>query len=525
MGQIFWQRHNKGNDVEALAKMYLTEGNTSELNAGGKMNPEQQLGAMQAVRAQSTLLAPHMPTAVAPGGPFLPAVANPNPMVPNVGVPGLSGAPVGMSGPGIDFIASSTGRTSGTVESFLATGYVVKGATQATQNAGPARSILRPRALEWAYKKYHVLQEWSKEETWQTLLMDRWDEFLMSRLVPIIAGNLELAFLHGDESIIPAAGDDEAELLSVNDGWLKQMKALSPQIDYQGSFIDDALWYAMIRQFPSMFQPRRKYWFCNPAMPIDWLQILQARGAGAIEASAALGGASVAPLGIQFWTVPVLKIDEAITTVAAATNAYVRGVAQDQFAFPPDAYQFTINVNGQGAVTVVFPHTGNASKQLRSHSAYAVCKRINDALVDEYGDNTYRHVARVGQRGQIELITPNTGAARSIVLSAPVSSCLGVLGFTAGTTNGQDAAAGATNTTYNGTSLFLTLPENLQWRTSTAPMGTGEGGFSQHLKYRQENDSFRYDAYAHHDVTLGLPEACVLAYGLKVARSGENPAA
>lgn len=520
---LMWKRHGRAGDADYVAKMYLVDGAASDFNAGGKLDPAQQLGLINALRAQSTLLGPYLPNGIAPspGGGIAPPGTNPSLQFPNASpFPGAP-APVAAGGPGITAIASSSGRTGGKIESMLASGYVITGATEATRAAGPSRNILKPGVLQWEYKKYHAFAEWSKETTWQTILEDRFDEFLMSRLFPIMAHNLEEAALHGDEDL---AGDDpRTQLLRVNDGWLKQMRRLSPELDYEGAFIDEQLFVDMLVKMPDIFQMRRKYWFCNEAIGRDWMRLMRAQAAATAEASLAIRGFRPAPFDIQFWHVPLLARDEPVTTIAVATHARHVGVGQDRFSFPTDAYRFTINVDGQGAVTVEFPHIQAASLQDRATSVYRACKIINDALVTEYADRDYNNVARVNQRGQIELVSPTAGAGSSIILAAPASSCLAVLGFTAGNYVGQAAAAAGTNTANIGTSMFLTVPENLQWRFSTAPSGSGEAGFSQYVKYRQENDMLRYDSWFHHDFTLDTPEAAVIAHGIRTAGVGETP--
>lgn len=511
---------------QELARIYLTEGGNSEMSAGGMLLPEQQGAVLQAMRAQSTLLSPFMPGIAGPNNgtsSVYPATANPNPMIPNQsstwsGSPGM--APIASGGPGISYVVHGNGKMTGTIEGFLATGHVTRGATQATNDPRRAANVLKPFTREWRLRKNHVEQEWAKEQTFQTILEGQWETFLFNHLMPLCANDAETAALHGDEDIVGT--DPRSELLKINDGWLKQMRAQSRSIDYRGSFVDEALFFEMLRGYPDLFQPRRKYWFCHPAITMDWMQVMRASGAGAVEASMALMGMMPPPLGTQFWTIPLLSVDEAITTVAAATPARAQGTTQDQFIFPTDAYRVNFNINGAGVVTVPFPHQLAAVKEDRSLSIYRVCKIINDALVAAHGV-TYRFVARPGQFGRLELVTPNTGAARSIVIAAPSSSALGVLGLTAGTYSGQDADAGGGNTLSCGTSLFLSMPENLVYRVSTAPMGSGEGGFSQAMKYIQESDSHRYDAYYYSDHTLDVPEASVIAYGVRAARSGESP--
>ena len=520
---VMWKRHGKANDRDYVAKMYLVDGAQSDFNAGGRLDPAQQLSLINALRAQSTLLGPYLPNGIppGPGGGLAPANTNPSLAFPNASPFNGAPAPIAVGGPGISAIANSSGRTSGKIESMLASGYVITGATEATRNPGPAPKIIKPRVLQWEYKKYHAMQEWSKELTWQTILEDRFDEFLMSRLFPIMAHNLEEAALHGDEDI--ATNDPRSELLKINDGWLKQMRSLSPEIDYEGAYQDEQLYVDMLVKFPDLFQPRRKYWFCNEAISRDWMRLMRATAGATLEASAALRGHKPAPFDIQFWHVPLLARDEAVTSIAVATAARHVGVGQDQFNFPTDAYQFTINVDAAGAETIVFPHVQASVLQDRSTSVYKACKIINDALVAAYADRVYNNVARVNQRGQIELVSPTAGGASSITLTAPASSCLGVLGFTAGAYVGQAAAAGGTNTAYIGTSMFLTMPENLQWRFSTAPEGSGDAGFSQYVKYKQEQDTLRYDSWFHHDFTLDTPEAAVIAHGIRTAGVGETP--
>jgi hypothetical protein len=343
----------------------------------------------------------------------------------------------------------------------------------------------------------------------------------MSRVMPLMVNDLEQMALLGDDDIVPT--DDRTALLSANDGWLKQMRARSTRIHYDGNYVELPLFFEMMRSFPKLYMPREKYFFCNPAVILDWIQAMSLRAGGALEASMALTGAAPAPLGVQFWPIPLLPTDDAINTITTAVPARAAGTKADYFKFPTDGYQISLNVDGEGATVVTFPHVNDASLMDRQISAQRVANIINDALVADHG-SAFREVARVDQFGRIELTSPTDGAASSITVAAGAANGLPTLGLTAGAYAGADAND-AGNTLYQGTSLFLTTPANLQWRVSVAAPDSGEGGFQQYLKYEQETDSYRYDAYSWHDFTLVEHSAAVLVEGLRVAVGSQSPPA
>ena len=520
---LLWKRHGM-QDRDQIAKTYLTEGGSSELNAGGKLNPEQQLQVYNAIRAQSTLLGPRM-------GGQAPAVA-PGYATPESSAPGMPegsaldgrmpGAPqtTAVGGPGIDFINVTNGRMTGTVEGFLRSGHIVKPATQATHLHGPRTSILKPRARNWELKKFGLEQEWSTEETFQTVYEDRLSEFLMSAIFPIAVNDLELMALHGDEDIVPDGSDPLDDILAINDGWLKHMRQESPKVDQKGAFPDENFFYAMLRQMPDLYQPLMKYWFAHNKVSLDWRQYLTTRGPGAYVADMALGGRGLAPCGIQFWDVPLLKIDEPVVQSAAATPARVISTNFDMFRFPTDAYSFSLNVDGAGAVVITFPTVEAAMRQDKTVTTARAVQIINDALVAAHGI-AYSGIARIGQGGRLELLSSTAGAGSSLVLAATSVNALPVLGFPAGTITGVAALGGGV--TYNGTSVFLANPTNLQMRVSTAAIGTNAAGFRQYLKYRQSQDTTRYNAWGFVDYTLGAPEGIILGQNVRVARPGEIP--
>lgn len=522
MKPLIWNRHGL-TDRDAIAKAYLTEGNTSELNAGGRLNPEQQLSVYQAMRVQSTLLGPRMgvnPMAAHPS--MLPPNAS-NPSLPNIdalaAIQGGGPLPAASGGPGISFINQTNGRMSGTVEGFLRSGHVLHPATQGTPQRGPSPSTIKPRTRTWELKKFSLKDEWSTEMTFETILEDRMSEYILGGTIPLAVNDLEHLALYGDEDIVP--GNDPLEtVLSINDGWLKQLRAESPKLSHAGDFINSDFWYAMLRKLPDLYRSRELFWFCNRRLQLDWTQYLGSRGAGAIEASLALGGRGIAPCGIQFWDVPLLRTDEPIVQASAATSARVKSYNFDQFRFPVDAYQIGVNIDGAGEVVISFPTTEASNKQDRTVSASRAINLINDALVAAHG-RAYANVARHAEGGKIELLSPTAGGGSSIALTAQDANALPALGFEAGTTTGVAANGGGTS--YNGTTCLLLHPAVLEMRVSTAPQGTNAAGFRQSVKYVQETDMYRYDGYGYMDFTTSAPEAVVVGENIRVSREGEVP--
>ena len=350
---------------------------------------------------------------------------------------------------------------------------------------------------------------------------DRLSEFLMAAIFPIAVHDLEHMALYGDTDIVPDGSDPLLDVLSINDGWLKQMNNESPSVDAGGAFVDENFFYQMLRSMPDLYQGFEKYWFANQRVDLDWRQYLTARGPGAVVSDLALGARGLAPCGVPFWNVPLLRTDEAIVQSAAAVEARVVSYNFDLFKFPTDAYQISLNVDAVGAVVISFPTVESTLKQDRTVSISRLVNLINAALVDAHG-SAYANVARIAQGGRLELRSPTAGAASSIVLAAPVSNALPVLGFSAGTITGVAAAGGGS--TYNGTTVFLCNPANLQMRISTVAVGTNSAGFRQYIKYHQSRDTFSYDAWGYTAFTLGAPEGIIVGKNLRVARVGEVPA-
>lgn len=515
-----WKHHGL-KDREKIAKAYLVEGSTSDLNAGGRLDPEVQEAAFQFMRAQSTLLSPKLSAQWQPQGPSAFYPPNAPSTYPNVAFPTGGLPPSAVGGPGIDFIVHRGGKMSGRVENTFAGGTVMRPATEFTAHPGPATKPLSMRVSnEWQLKKMQTFITFSKEMVYQTFYEDRFQDLLMSRVMPLMVNDLEQLALLGDDDVVPT--DDRTALISANDGWLKQMRARSTRIHFDGNYVELPLFFEMMRSFPKLYMPREKYFFCNPAVILDWIQAMSLRAGGALEASMALTGAAPAPLGVQFWPIPLLPTDDAINTITTAVPGRALGTKADYFKFPTDGYQISLNVDGAGATVVTFPHVNDASLMDRQISAQRVANIINDTLVADHG-SAYRSVARVDQFGRIELVSPTDGAGSSIVVAAGAANGLPTLGLSANTYSGANAGAG--NTLYQGTSLFLTTPANLQWRVSVAAPDSGEGGFQQYLKYEQETDSYRYDAYSWHDFTLVEHSAAVLVDGLRVAVGDQSPPA
>jgi hypothetical protein len=517
----FWKQH--GLNRETVNKMYLAGGDLSTIAAGGRLDPEQQLDTLNAIRAMSGLLGPVVgmgPRAAGPG--FLEPTAAQSAGGPTPAPGSALYAPMG--GPGVSFINVTSGRTSGVIEGFVGGGYVVEGATEATAPVGAAPKVLTPRAREWVLRKLHMWQQWSQEITWQSILEDRFGDFLFENFFPLVADNLEQLALFGDMN--NAEVSPKGNLLRAADGWLKAMRAESKIHDAGGEFISEDLFFELKRVHQRAIQLYRSatnYLFCNPAVIQDWLQVQRAVGQGSLEAHQALFGQAIGPLGMQFWPLPLLNIDEEIVQSTAAVGARVIGIGgkADQFQFPTTNYQLTLNVNGAGAVTVSFPHQEAAARKDRTLSITRVCNLINAALVAEHGD-TYAKVARENN-GRLELVTPGTGAGQAIVISDGGLSAHALFGFTLGTTSGVAANGGGS--TYNGTTMFLGAPSNLEMRVSTAPEPSNNRGYYSAMKWLQENDTFRFDAYMHASFNVRVPEAMVLVENLRVAGPGENPAA
>lgn len=515
----FWNKHGLSRDQ--LNKMYVAGGDQSFLAAGGRLDPQQQLDSINAIRAFSGLLGPVVgqgPRAAGAG--FMEPTAAQNAVAPTAAPGSALYAPMG--GPGIRFINITSGHTSGVIESFVGNGYVVEGASEATAANGSAPQVLTPRAREWVLRKLHMWQQWSQETVWQSVLEDRMSDFIFSNFFPIVADNLEQLALYGDMD--NAENSPKGRLLRSADGWLKHLEADATKHNAGGNFVNEELFFDLKRKqqkHVQLLRSMQNYLFCNPAVIHDWLQVQRATGQGSLEAHQALFGQAIGPLGIQFWPLPLLNIDEEIVQVTAAVGARVIGVGgkMDQFVFPATNYQLTLNINATQDITISFPHQASTSRAARSQSLQQVCNRINDALVAELG-STYAKVAQPNN-GRLELVTPSTGAAQSIEIIDNGLSAHAIFGFSTGTTSGVAANGGGS--TYNGTRMFLGSPQLLEMRVSTAPEPANNRGYYSAVKWNQENDTYRFDGYMHASFQVNCPDSMILVEDLRVAGPGESP--
>lgn len=515
----FWKKH--GLDRDTVNKMYVAGGDISTIAAGGRLDPQQQLDSLNAIRALSGLLGPVVgqgPRAAGAG--FLDPTAAQNAIAPMPAPGSALYAPMG--GPGIKFINITSGHTSGVIEGFVGGGYVVEAASEATAAVGSAPKVLTPRIREWVLRKAHMWQQWSQEFVWQSILEDRMSEFMFDNFFPIVASNLEELALYGDMENTENSG--RGKLLRTADGWLKQLRADANKLNAGGNFVNEELFFDMKRvhqRYVQLYRSTVNYLFCNPAVIHDWLQVQRATGQGSLEAHQALFGQAIGPLGMQFWPLPLLKIDEELVQATAAVGARVIGIngKADQFVFPTTNYQLTLNVNATQDITVSFPHQESTTRSNRSLSIEQVCNRINQALVAELGD-TYAKVARPNN-GLLELVSPSTGAGQSIEIIDGGLSAHAIFGFSTGTTSGVAANGGGS--TYNGTEMFLGAPSVLEMRVSTAPEPANNRGYYSAMKWNQENDTFRFDGYMHLSFQTSVPQSVVFVEDLKVAGPGESP--
>ncbi len=118
---------------------------------------------------------------------------------------------------------------------------------------------------------------------------------------------IDLEDLHWNSDTATDPGDPDVDFLSLNDGWLKQLRTgahvVNPAL-YNGGVIHKAMFFAAKRAVPSKYLRTGRFaWCMNTTTEDAWIEYVSSRATGAGD-DALLGGAKKAPLGFPIVHVP-----------------------------------------------------------------------------------------------------------------------------------------------------------------------------------------------------------------------------
>lgn len=513
------------NPEEEAKKIFQAGGANSDFLSGGGLNEDQQEQVWTFIRNYMVMLAPHYQQLTSfPGDSPIGRAAAQREMYRN-------GSSIGMGASlvpgGCELMVHSNGKISGTYDQAYIGESITRRAAEGTQRADQySRNPMKFGRRRFETVKMQSAWGFTTEFISQNLQRGQLNAKLGAGLGRRMGQDYEDLFINGDEDAAPildANGHEtpHSELLRINDGLVKLTREQCPQFSADGEFVEWAHFVQATKMVPDEYGATGYKWWANPHLWTDWLENLSNRGAGAVESTMALGGIGLGPIGFPLVLVPSLPRQMPLTMIAAATSAHVIGHRAGPFSFPVDQFQISLNVDGAGAETIVFPTTSDPNVENRLLISERAAQVINAQYAAARGSQ-YSKVASVGQHGVLQLISPTSGAGSSIVIAAPANSALAILGLTAATTTGAaaDGAAPFTNTINEGTVMWFGPEWNFVWHVNTADNGSDDKGLRMYVKFDQGSDKWVTDVYSYQDTTITAPEATVLIDNLRIARAG-----
>ena len=428
---------------------------------------------------------------------------------------------------GCELIVHRNGKISGHYDQGYIGEPITRRASEGTQSADQySQNAFKQGRRRFETLKMQSAYGWTTEFVSQGIQRQQLNAKLGAALGKRMAQDFEELFVNGDQDAAPvldAAGREtpRSKLNRINDGLVKLTLAQCPQFSADGEYVEWAHFVQATKMVQDEYGAVGYKWWCNNHLWTDWLENLQNRGGGAIEASMALGGVGLGPMGFPMVLVPAMPRQMPLRVFAAATSARVLGGRAGPFTFPIDQFQISLNVDGAGAETIIFSNVNDPNVENRLLQAERVCNTINTQYSAARGVQ-YKAVARVAQHGHIEFVSPTSGAGSSIVLAAPANSGLAVLGLVLGTTNGEAANGAGTNTINEGTIMWFGPEWNFCWHVNTADPGSDDKGIRMYVKFDQGSDQWVTDVYSYQDTTITAPEATIVVKDLRIARPGTS---
>jgi len=333
----------------------------------------------------------------------------------------------------------------------------------ATEATGATESFV-PKFNKITLTSSKIRTDWAMttELLQRNIEQNKFEATMMRGITERMATDIELLGIQGNTTDFGAGTSPKDKLLRVLNGWDQQTDS-AHILDVDGAEISKSVFSHMKRTMPSEFKNDSGMRFLlSDNLAVDWQDTLADRATDLGDASLGrMGG--LAPYGVPAVVVPLISDDQIITSQTGAQAANVTG---DQFGpfFFSEATDIEISVDvGEPTISSSPAVTISLTTAAATLDAVEVAQLINAGLIADADHGAdFKDVARVGKYGQIELVSPTTGATSNIVLGegaleSPTSQALTVLGFTAGDTSGTAALAG---TSLDGTHIWLANPQN-----------------------------------------------------------------
>lgn len=296
-------------------------------------------------------------------------------------------------------------------------------------------------------KKVQSAWNVSTEVLQQNIEQDDFESTLMNAMVERIATDLELLSIQGDVATFTGDPSPLGLLLRRLNGWDLQTEG-THLLNAAGATISKGVFSEAKRRMPKQYKndPGMR-WLVSDAIATDWMDVTADRATAAGDA--ALQGSGVAPFGIPMLIINLIPDDKAVVS-AGATPAGLKGTRQGPFIFNSTNKTLRLNINGAGFVAHVFTEgtldSVEVARQLQVLAGATVIVRDNG-------------------EGAIEIRTVATGAAATLAIDTvgAGSTANPVLGFPVAGIADAGAAAGAGDSTFDGTFIWLLNPKNLIW--------------------------------------------------------------
>lgn len=320
--------------------------------------------------------------------------------------------------------------------------------------------------ISYSAKKYHSNFYLTFEDLYEAAASgtNDFESVVLGAFAKRLSNDLALAALLGDEAItVGEAGSTKRyNLLRVNDGWLKQIRASANRATTtRGSAFNRSLFPALQNLMPRQYRDDPKLrWLLPNILDLSWqdyVASLSPTSGSGLGDKALTERDRIAPLGIPQLIVPQMPTDLGFSTVSAAT------AAADAVAAVGGGIRFTVNTLF-GAYAA-----GNAGRYIRvTHNGTGQSERV-----------------LVTDSGSANLATTAGTLGQSVVSTTPSDYTIDLADLT-------PAILG------NPLNLFLVLCR----------------GMRSYRKFEQEGERWRFDLFFEADFGLFQEDALALQDGV-----------